>query len=85
MEASSSGCDADWYAWIPLHNMNGGGANLRCRIERQITHPSLYQTLLNGESGVMPDIVKLITPTRLTKYYLQLGIHIPELQGNLLL
>lgn len=50
----------------------------------EITYPSLYKTLLNGESGVMHDIGKLIAPTRLTKYYLQLGICIPKLQGNLI-
>lgn len=51
---------------------------------REITYLSLYKTLLNGESWVMPDIVKLITPTWLTKYCLQLGICIPKLLGNLI-
>lgn len=81
---SPSECYAGWYAWIPINNMNGDGADLRCRIERKITYPPLYKTLLNGECGVMPDIVKLITPARLTKYNLQLGIHIPKLQANLI-
>lgn len=58
-------------------NVNSDGVDLRNRTEREITYP------LNGESRVMPGIVKVITPARLTKYYLQLGMCVPRLQENL--
>lgn len=44
MDAHSSKCSAGWYAWISIHNTKGDGVNLRYRIEREVTYPSLYNT-----------------------------------------
>lgn len=63
---------------LSVQNTNGDGVSLRYEVESEITYPFLHNPLLNGESGVMPDIMKIITPTQLTKYYLQLGICIPK-------